>query len=90
MLRWEHVYWFYCCNRHQQNVLGMQAQAIGQTIPDNLSLFSPHLPLLHAENNLKKNSYYKLGIRGLHLFADVLPTIFASSLHVSCMDVFPR
>ena len=45
MLRREHVYWFYCCNRHQQNVLGMQAQAIGHPIPDNLSLFTPHLPL---------------------------------------------
>ena len=43
MLRWEHVYWFYCCNRHQQNVLGMQAQAIGHPIPDNLSLFNPPL-----------------------------------------------
>ena len=40
MLRREHVYWFYCGNRHQQNVLGMQAQAIGHPIPENLSLFT--------------------------------------------------
>ena len=57
MLRREHVYWFYCCNWHHQNVSGMQPQAIEHcAIPATLSLFKFYITCLFHKGGLQKNN----------------------------------
>ena len=57
MLRREHVYWFYCCNWHHQNVSGMQPQAIEHcAIPATLSLFKFYITCLFHKGGLQKTN----------------------------------
>ena len=57
MLRREHVYWFYCCNWHHQNVSGMQPQAIEHcAIPATLSLLKFYITCLFHKGGLQKTN----------------------------------